>query len=306
MQVSDLLDHLPYIGKLRANRRTLRANMGRYPAGHYYSPIPNEDDVRRHVKQRNQQDTDLGNECPEIDLNTDRQIALLEEYSQFYSSLPWSDQQQPDLRYYYRQEWFCYADAISLYSHLRHQPPNRIVEVGSGFSSAVILDTSEKFLANRPEITLIEPNPSRLLSLLRPHDLEQIHVIEENVQNTQLDVFTELKSGDLLFIDSSHVLKAGSDLHFLFFDIFPKLSPGVIVHLHDIFYPFEYPDDWLLTGKYWNEAYFLRAFLAHNSVWKIRLFNSYLGLRHKSFLKQHMPLFLRNAGGSIYIEKIGI
>lgn len=300
--LSRFLDCLPYIGRIRSEIRVMRGREGRYPAGHYYSPIPNQDDVQRHISRLN---SERAAKCPGIEIRTEEQFSLLEGYGQYYEDLPFTDAPQPGFRYYFGQEWFCYADAIFLYCHLRKTEPRRIVEVGSGFSSAVILDTAEHFLPCKPEVVLIEPNPGRLLGLLRPDDLQQVTVIEDEVQDVPMSVFSSLQAGDLLLIDSSHVVKAGNDLHFLFFDVIPQLADGVNVHFHDVFYPFDYLSDWLLEGRYWNEAYFLRAFLSYNSEWRIRFFNSYVGRRFHDYLAQRMPLCLKNTGGSIYIEKVG-
>ena len=298
--LSKVLDILPYIGGLRAQIRSLRAREGRYPAGHYYSPIPSERDVRRHIAR---QGLTCPNDWSEIEFHANAQFHLLEDYLQYYQEQPWAEEPQRGFRYYFGQEWFCYADAIFLYSHLRKTVPRRIVEVGSGYSSAVILDTAEHFLPYMPDIVLIEPNPERLLNLLRPDDLQQVTVIKGEVQDVPMSVFSSLQSGDLLFVDSSHVLKAGNDLYFLLFGVIPLLAEGVNVHFHDVFYSFDYPTEWLLMGRYWNEAHVLRAFLSYNSEWQIRFFNSYVGWKYHDYLARNMPLCLKNTGGSLYIQK---
>ena len=295
-----ILDCLPYVGRIRSELRATRAREGRYPAGHYYSPIPNQQDVHRCIARLG---SERAEECPDIDMREQDQFSLLEHYARYYRELPFTEAPEPGFRYYFGQEWFCYADAIFLYCHLRHTEPRRIIEVGSGFSSAVILDTAQYFLRVRPEIVLIEPNPTRLLGLFKTEDFEQIALLEREVQDVDDRAFSSLQAGDLLLVDSSHVAKAGSDLHFLFFNVIPWLAHGVIVHFHDVFWPFEYRPDWLSTGRYWNEAYFLRAFLAYNSEWRIRFFNSYVGSRFREYLARQIPLCTKNTGGSIYIEK---
>ncbi len=95
-----------------------------------------------------------------------------------------------------------------------------------------------------------------------------------------------------------------SDLHFLIFEVLPVIQPGVFVHFHDIFRTFDYPSEWLLKGRYWNEAYFLRAFLAYNTQWEIYFFNSYVGEVFRDVLAQEMPLCLKNAGGSLYLRRL--
>lgn len=302
------LDRLPYIGKLRQQIR----DIGRYPAGHYSSPIPKHDDIlvylqSRKIQQRaNSTLTEDNNiELPDIHLNKESQFEILQEFKNFYNDLPFHEQPHNGLRYYYDQGYFCYADAIFLYSFLRHTKPKRVIEIGSGFSSAVILDTADFFLNHHPEITFVEPYPDRLINILKPQDKEIVKIIERKVQEVPIETFTSLQPGDLLFIDSSHVIKCGNDMHFLMFDILPRIPVGVFVHFHDIFYPFEYPAEWLLTGRYWNEDYFLRAFLAYNSEWKVYFFNTYVAAIFKKFIAEYMPLCLKNTGGSIYIQRTG-
>lgn len=295
--INFMLDRLPYIGSLRKQIRY----QGSYQAGHYHSPIPNHNDVVEYMKSPKRNVTEL----TDINLNKENQFKLLQEYYAYYDSLPFPEQKEQGSRYYYSQTWFCYADAIFLYSFLRKNKPKRIIEVGSGFSSAVILDTVEKFFDQPIEITLIEPYPDRLLSVLEPHDQERIQIINKEVQDIPTEFFTSLEQGDLLFIDSSHVVKCGSDVQFIMFEIIPKLSVGVFVHFHDIFFPFEYPAAWLAKGRYWNENYFLRAFLANNNQWDISFFNTYVAFAFKDFLEEKMPLCLKNPGGSIYIQKNG-
>lgn len=123
------------------------------------------------------------------------------------------------------------------------------------------------------------------------------------VQKIPSEVFHSLESGDLLFIDSSHVMKCGNDLQVLFFNILPFLPPGIFVHFHDIFYPFEYPAEWLKMARCWNESYFLRAFLSYNSQWTIYFWNSYVSFVYNDFIKKEMPLCLRDPGASLYIQR---
>ncbi len=289
-----LIDQLPYIRTLKKQV----AAQGRYPAGHYYSPIPRKEEVRAILDQSKH----ISPTVEEIDLQFEEQQTLLERYITFYKELPFSEK-AGKTRYYFDQDWFCYFDAISLYCFLRDKKPRRIIEVGSGFSSAVMLDTIDLFFENKPELTFIEPYPDRLNSLLREGDKNRATVLEMPVQKVMPEIFGTLEENDLLFIDSSHVLKYGSDLHYLFFQVLPKLKKGVFVHFHDIIYPFEYFPEWLEQGRYWNEAYFLRAFLAYNDSWKIHFFNSYICEKFKNVLETKMPLCLRNQGGSIYIAK---
>jgi hypothetical protein len=117
-------------------------------------------------------------------------------------------------------------------------------------------------------------------------------------------IFKALGQNDILFVDSTHVSKTGSDVNRILFEILPSLNRGVIIHFHDIFYPFEYPKEWVLdwAGFGWNEIYILRAFLTNNPNYTILLFNTFLEHFHKEWFLQHMPLCLRNTGGSLWIK----
>lgn len=158
-------NRLPFVQNLRSQID----KQGLFPAGHHHSPIPSGEDVRRQLAAR---DLDRKN-LPDIDLNNDGHLKLLKEYQAYYNDVPFSEQKSPTYRYYYAQNWFCYADAIFLYSFLRKHKPQRIIEVGSGFSSAVMLDTAEHFFQNEIEFVCIEPSPARLLSLLKPGDASE-------------------------------------------------------------------------------------------------------------------------------------
>ena len=116
-----------------------------------------------------------------------------------------------------------------------------------------------------------------------------------------LSVFDALSANDILFVDSTHVSKTGSDVNHLFFEILPRLASGVLVHLHDIFFPFEYPQDWVLGGRSWNEIYMLRAFLQYNNAFRIVFMNTFLEHFHESRFADRMPLCLKNRGGSIWL-----
>jgi len=186
---------------------------------------------------------------------------------------------------------------------LRHFKPRKIVEVGSGFSSALMLDTLEHHSYGEVDVILIGPFPKRLGSLLKAGDKDRITIIEKRVQDVDSGVFASLNAGDFLFIDSSHVVKLGSDVQKIFFEIIPSLPTGVFLQFHDIFSDFEYPARWLTEGRYWNEAYFLRVFLSYNETWAILFFNNYVGHMFKGYLEEKMPLCLKKVGGSIYLKR---
>lgn len=273
--------------------------VNRFPHGHFYSPIVSQIDLKQFERQIwNEENNKF---IDGVELNTEAQLCLLENLKKFYKDLPFRKNAINDCRYYYENASYGYTDAIILYSFIRHYRPQRIIEIGSGYSSAVMLDTRELFCKNL-ELTFIEPYPKLLYSLFKNYDRENCKVYESKVQNVDLNVFQTLEENDILFIDSSHVSKTGSDVNFEFFKILPSLKSGVIIHFHDIFFPFEYPPKWVNEGRNWNEAYLLRAFLNYNNAFEILHFSNYLHKHHSGAFKE-MPLAYKNKGGNIWIRK---
>jgi hypothetical protein len=158
-----------------------------------------------------------------------------------------------------------------------------------------MLDTRDWFLDRDTHLAFIDPYPERLQSLLRPDDHARCSVVAKKVQDVDLAVFTELEAGDILFVDSSHVVKVGSDVAWIIFEILPRLQSGVIVHFHDIPYPFEYPLHWLRAGRAWNEAYILRAFLQFNTDFEIRFFNDFMATFHGDAVRERMPAAMKQS-----------
>ena len=256
------------------------------PPGHPYSPIPSPDDVDRAQRRA----MAAARQLPGIDLREDEQLALLERMLPLYEDLPFGGDPGPR-RFGYDNTWFTYADALGYALMLRHLRPRRVVEVGCGHSSALALDVDELFLGGSTSFTFVEPDATRLREITRPGDLEE-RLVESIVQDVPLSTFAGLAAGDILFIDSSHVLKAGSDVQYLLDEVLPSLADGVYIHLHDVFYPFEYPGAWLAGGTSLNEAYAVRALLQFSNAYDIALFVPYLRAFHRDWLQEHMPLML--------------
>lgn len=270
-----------------------------FPNGHFYSPVTDVQEVK-------EQESFLWQDrSPEdikgIDFNESEQLRMLDQIRAFYDEIPFKGSPNSDYRYYFDNPQFSYADGIVLYGILRALKPKKVIEIGAGHSSALMLDVNEKFLDRKMLLSFIEPYPKRLEDQLKSDDYEAIEIINKRVQFVTLSEPEKLNSGDILFIDSSHVLKTGSDLQYLFFEWIPRLKSGVIIHIHDIFYPFEYPKEWALNGRNWNEIYFLRALLTNNDRLKILFFSDYIQQKHAAKLNS-MPLYNKSRGGSIWLK----
>jgi hypothetical protein len=298
--LKNIVKRLPIIKKIISERDELRLKCGYVPPGHFYSPIPSWEEIRRDEAKIFK--NTLRN-IPGIELHEAEQLKLLEEFCRYYESIPFQPHKADGLRYYFENPSYSYSDAILLHCMIRHLKPKRFVEIGSGFSSCVTLDTNELFLDSSIKATFIEPYPDLLLSLLKEDDKDKINIIPQRLQDVSINVFEELESNDILFIDSTHVSKINSDVNRVFFEILPTISSGVYIHFHDIFYPFEYPKEWINEGRAWNEAYTLRSFLQYNSEFFVVLFNTFMEHYHEQFFREKMPLCLKNTGGSIWIIK---
>lgn len=306
MNTTGLLHRL--IGKLpgaealeKRDASRLEQTLPGWPPGHYYSPLPDLDQLRLDEARVF---APPASSLRGIDLDVAGQLELLETIAPHANELRFQDARCPEFRYYYENDYFSYGEAVILFCLLRHLRPRRIIEVGSGFSSALMLDTVTHSPTIDCSLTFIEPYPDRLQSLLHPGDGERITLVESRVQDADLAGFEALDAGDVLFIDSSHVSKVHSDVNHLLFEVLPRLKAGVLVHFHDIAYPFEYPKAWIYEGRAWTEAYLLRAFLQYNAAFRIRFFNSYLGQFHADRVGAMLPLFMRNPGTSLWLEKI--
>ena len=271
------------------------------PDGHFYSPIPDHDEVRRNEERIFR----IPESLSAIELNIDEQLLTLNSLAGFSDEMPFQTEKTEGLRYCLKNPMFGFADGISLYGLIRHLKPKRIIEVGAGYSSCVMLDTNERFFENSIACTFIEPNPASFLSLIKPADLDRIQLVKTPLQEVDPDTFRNLSANDILFIDSSHVSKAGSDVNYLIFEVLPELQSGVYVHFHDVFYPFEYPRQWICDlGISWNEAYLLRAFLQYNQSFRIALFINYLERFHLDQLRALIPQSAGGAGGSLWLRTV--
>lgn len=266
------------------------------PPGHFYSPVPSRDDRARAsaVAARTR-------ELPGVDLRPEHQLALIEELAGLVADLPLGPE-RGEHRYGFANPFYSWGDGLTYAGMLLRSRPRRVVEVGCGWSSALLLDIDELRLGGATDITFVEPFPEVLEGLARPGDLDG-RLLRTPVQQVPVEVFTALDDGDVLFIDSTHVSKAGSDVNHLVFEVLPALRPGVLVHVHDVLHPFEYPAGWLREGRAWNEAYLLRAFLQFNAAFSVELMSTWVAREHAGWLSEHLPDYLRNPGGSLWLRR---
>jgi hypothetical protein len=267
--------------------------------GHYYSPIADPKELAEHVSRL----PAAGPELPGIVLDRAALVATWDALLPFMTSCPFPREQTAGYRFYFDNNFFGIGDALVLHALLRQRQPKRYVEIGSGFSSACALDTIDRFLPGACEVTFVEPNVQRLHDALGER-VNGTRVLQVPVQAVDPAMFDELEAGDILFIDSSHVLRTGSDVWFELFTIMPRLARGVLVHFHDISWPFEYPAFWIIDeNRSWNEAYALRAFLTNNGDWKIAFFNDYFSKFEAPRVAQAFPAFHGELGASLWLER---
>lgn len=235
--------------------------------GHFYSPVGDPQEVRRHLRSSHHA---LQEARISARIDTAAMVEVWNRIAGRMVAFPFTP--AAGFRYYGRNSQFEYYDASILSGLIADLDPGRIVEIGAGFSSAAIFDTIDRMPSPRlRRFTTIDPDMSRLNGLSPPPSAE---CLTARVQEVPLEVFTSLEAGDVLFIDSSHVLKTGSDVHYEYLQILPALRPGVIVHIHDIFYPFEYPRGWAAgENRSWNEVYLVDMLLSYGRLYEIILFN---------------------------------
>jgi predicted O-methyltransferase YrrM len=269
---------------------------------HFYEPVPDRVDVVRALSTRSA--------LPGVDLAPERQLRLLAElrtWQHEYDALPRSVGESED-GFHLENTLFGSVDAEVLYALVRRFKPRRIFEIGSGFStlvSARAVRANEEETGSGCELVAFEPYPSDLLRRGIP-GLTRIE--EHRLQDVPLATFEELSDSDVLFIDSSHVVATGSDVCRELLEIVPRLANGVIVHLHDVFLPAEYPRKWLEEYRYfWTEQYLLQAFLAFNDAFEVLWAGHYLHLEHPDALREAFASYDadRASPGSFWFRRVG-
>ena len=283
-----------------------------YPVSNYSSPLPNESRLRKNLYRWNKPSS-LGGIKYDVEAFKKTLKGLVEKYSDEFRKLPAYEQSKligfgPG---------YTELDAFFLYMMIRELKPKKYLEVGSGLSTYYCsLAAKENLKLGSPvKITCVEPYPfAKLFSI------PGIEVIKDEVQNTKLELFSSLEENDVLFIDSSHVLRIDGDTAFLYLEALPRLKKGVIIHIHDIPFPYNVPypaELWVLGKKrtsphwpvYWNEAMILQAFLAFNDSFEIIMSTPLIRYHDESFLKENVTWYKNiaeepNTFSSIWLKKI--
>ena len=273
-----------------------------FPNGHFYSPVIDAEDLQQREGEIWPAEPEHA-EPPGIDLDLEGQRDLLERARPFAADYryPGTDAERVNpWDFHEGNGLFENLDSRMLYSMLRIRAPRRLVEVGSGHSSLLSADVNRNHLGLDTEITCIEPYPPDFLTEEVPGISR---LIPKRVEEVGLQPFLDLQAGDFLFIDSSHVSKTGNDVNFLYLEVIPRLAPGVVIHVHDIFIPEEYPRDWVLgEERSWNEQYLLQALLMFSGGFKV-LFGSNCST---CFFPEQVVSVFGGAygGGSFWIEKL--
>lgn len=268
---------------------------------HYYHPIPD-------TKTLDDELFDNTKEMVGVDLNEKEQLNMLYEFLEYkdeYNQIPFK--KTPDLRkYYFENSYFEKIDAEILYCMIRKNKPRNLIEIGSGYSTLL---SAQALVKNSEEgadcfFTAIEPYPNNVLKEGFP-GLSKL--VGKKAQDMGIDYFNILGDGDILFIDSSHVLKIGSDVQYELQEIMPRLRKGVLVHFHDIFLPWEYPKKWVKEKHFfWTEQYLLQSFLTFNDRFKVIWAGNYMCRTHPGAIAKvfghHDPL--TSNPGSFWIKRI--
>lgn len=258
---------------------------------HFYQPIPDSRKLEETYRPRSDSIGIDWQEQAQLELLRERFPKYAGEYREFFSDF------RADERFADTTLEFIGYDPYIYHCMIRNFKPARIIEVGAGYSTLVATKAAALNGA-ATEITAIEPYPGDLLQSLT----SQVHIVRQGAQSVDMDIFTDLRENDILFIDSSHVVKTGSDVCFLVLEALPRLNQGVIVHFHDIFLPFNYPLSWLLERRvFWNEQYLLQAYLMHNRRARVLFAVGYMIERHAELMSGAF-FDCEATGGSLWLR----
>ncbi len=276
------------IQNMPVSRRVLR-RIGILPVrDQYYEPLTNPAQLRFPL--------DRDRNLPGIDLNIAGQLDFLGRFSyqDELRSLP-MERPSSGREFYYHNPSFQSGDAEYYYSVLRLVKPRTVIEIGSGYSTLLALNAKRRNTAEDPayrcDIVCIEPYEQPWLEAL------DVQVVRKRVEEAGTDLFTRLERNDVLFIDSSHVIRPQGDVLCEFLELLPSLKPGVLVHVHDVFTPRDYLASWIEDEvKLWNEQYLLEAFLTCNSGFRVIGAVNFLMHHYPEMLVAKCPILERELG----------
>jgi len=277
-------------------RRVLDATKVSLLPHHYYEPVITEKDLWR----------DLGapRHLPGLDLAIEKQVALVRRlsYAAELRALPW--EKPSPTAFGFRNDMYGVGDAEILYGVIRHFKPRRIIEIGSGQSTLIARRALDRNLLDDARSTCehicIEPYEMPWLEDIG------VQVVRRRVEELRPSYFDKLGENDILFIDSSHIIRPQGDVLYEFHEILPRLKPGVLVHVHDIFTPRDYPADWVLKKRWlWNEQYLLESFLAFNSAFEVLIALNHLWKDCPKALSTSCPWLTERGGnpGAFWIRR---
>jgi hypothetical protein len=274
-----------------------------WPLDHYYSPIADTRALRREPA-RSRVWPDTPHSTPGIDWREGQQVAFVRDQLVRQRDFVIPDGPTGDPHAYHAaNEMFSRLDAWMLQAMLRHFRPRRVIEVGCGWSSLVTARVNREYFDGSIHFTCIEPYPPEFLG----DNVDGIsQLIVSPVEQVPVDTFLALRDSDVLFIDTSHTVKTGGDVVFLLQEVLPRLADGVVVHIHDIFLPWDYPQEWVMVGRAWNEQYAVRAFLTFNSVFEILLGVGWMSYFQPNILAAVLPDYPErypDGGGSLWIRR---
>jgi SAM-dependent methyltransferase/predicted O-methyltransferase YrrM len=273
----------------------------RFEPGHYYSPMY---DAREIADRKAQVWPSKPRPTPDIDWRDEAQVELCDEVFAAKRPLDFRSEEPTDpSEYWALNSQYRPLDAWVLGALLRHLRPASMIEVGCGYSSLVTARVNREDLAGSLKFVCIEPYPRQFL-VDGVAGISDLRV--EAIQDVPLELFEGLGAGDVLFIDTSHTVKTGGDVTWIFHEILPRLAPGVYVHIHDVFLPGDYPEEWVMEGWGWNESYLVRSFLSYNSAFEVVWGSQYMVQHHPESVQRAFPdqeKYVDRAGAALWIRR---
>lgn len=253
---------------------------------HFYSPIPDIEDLKKRKIWAKK------SELRGINFNLAKQLELMASLGyKFGKECHWPvNPTENPADFHIDNAGFSFGCAAVLYTMIREFKPKKIIEIGSGYSSKIIVQAIDAN-GNKCHYTIIDPYPG---SYIVNNEVRSNRLIKKRVELTNPKIFDVLDKNDVLFIDSSHTVKIGSDVNFLLLEILPRLKPGVIIHIHDISLPYEYSKTYATNEhfrQFWTEQYLLQSFLICNYDYEILLSMAYIMKHYLSKFRKAFPCY---------------